>query len=171
MVTKLRRYKFVEFADLWEMLMKMRERLDINLMALIFWLIWSRRNLVRVGELSIEANQIRKKAEELLHDFKQANGFKVHRPLMPANPVRWSPSIFPLYKVNFDGAIFSSIGVAGLGVVVRDHSGYVTGAMTERVFLPSSPAVVEALACRRALVFANELSIFEVSVEGCRGHY
>ena len=39
MATKLLRYKFVVFADLWEMLMKMRDKLDINLMALIFWFI------------------------------------------------------------------------------------------------------------------------------------
>ena len=165
-VTKLLRYKFVEFADLWEMLMKMRDRLDINLMALIFWLIWSRRNSVRVGESSIEINQIRKKAEEFLHDFKKANGSKVHRLIRPVSPVRWIPPIFPLYKVNFDGAFFSKTGAAGLGVVMRDHSGNVIGAMTERVRIPSSPAVVEALACRRALFFAKELSIFEVSVEG-----
>ena len=31
------------------------------------------------------------------------------------------------------------------------------GAMTKRVQLPSSPTVVEALACRRALFFAKEL--------------
>ena len=39
MVTKLLRYKFVVFADLWEMLLRMRDRLDINLMAMIFWFI------------------------------------------------------------------------------------------------------------------------------------
>ena len=38
--------------------------------------------------------------------------------------------------------------------------------MTERVPLPSSPAVVEATACRRALYFAKELGILECSVEG-----
>ena len=48
--TKLLKYKFFLFADLWEMLLKMKERLDVNLMAMIFWFIWSRRNSVRVGE-------------------------------------------------------------------------------------------------------------------------
>lgn len=44
MVMKLLRYKFVVFADLQEMLLRMRDRLDINLMVMVFWLIWSRRN-------------------------------------------------------------------------------------------------------------------------------
>ena len=68
----------------------------------------------------------------------------MHSLLMPVSLVLWTPPNFPLYKVNFDGATFSKIGVAGLGAVVRDHSGNVIGAMTERVQLPSSPAVVEA---------------------------
>ena len=38
--------------------------------------------------------------------------------------------------------------------------------LTKRVQLPSSPAMVEALACRRALFFAKQLSIFEISVVG-----
>ena len=123
MVTKLLRYKFVVFANLWEMLMRMRDRLDINLMAMIFWLIWSRRNSARVGEVSTEVNQIRKKAEDFLHDFQKANGSKVHRQLLPTSVVRWTPPNFPLYKVNFDGATFSKIGAASLGAVVQDHSG------------------------------------------------
>lgn len=122
-VTKLHRYKFVVFANLWEMLMRMRDRLDINLMAMIFWLIWARRNSARVGEVSIEVNQIRKKAEDFLHDFQKANGSKVHRQLLPTSVVRWTPPNFPLYKVNFDGATFSKIGAASLGAVVQDHSG------------------------------------------------
>ena len=112
--------------------MRMRDRLDINLMAMVFWLIWFRRKLARVGEASIEVNQIRKKAEEFLHDFQKANGSRVHHPLMPASLVRWTPPNLPLYKVNFDGATFFKIGVVGLGVVVRDHVGNVIGAIDKK---------------------------------------
>ena len=49
---------------------------------------------------------------------------------------------------------------------MRYSTGCVIGAMCERVSLPISPAVVEALACTRALAFAKELCIFECSVEG-----
>ena len=89
-----------------------------------------------------------------------------HQSLSSERAVRWIPPIYPLYKVNFDGATFKKLGAAGLGAVVHDHTGSVLGALAERIHLPSSPAVVEALTCRRALYFAKELSIFEVSVEG-----
>ena len=36
----------------------------------------------------------------------------------------------------------------------------------ERLSLPTSPAMVEALACRNALVFAKELCVSECFVEG-----
>ena len=49
---------------------------------------------------------------------------------------------------------------------MHDSAGYVIGAMCERESLPTSPTVVEALACRRALVFAKELCVLECSVEG-----
>jgi len=163
--TKLLTYKYFLFADLWEMLLKMRERLDINLMAMIFWFIWSRRNSARVREHFIEVQQISKRAVAYLQDFQQVQCSKVHRSLSRERAVMWIPPIYPLYKVNFDGATFKKLGAAGL-LVVHDHTGSVIGASAERIQLSSSPAVVEALACRRALYFVKELSIFEVSVEG-----
>nr|POE95151.1 hypothetical protein CFP56_25269 [Quercus suber] len=91
---------------------------------------------------------------------------KGHQSLSSERAVRWIPLIYPLYKVNFDGATFKKLGAAGLGAVVCDHTSSVLGALVERIHLPSSPIVVEALAYRRALYFVKELSIFEVSVEG-----
>ena len=40
------------------------------------------------------------------------------------------------------------------------------GAVAERISIPISPAIVEALACRRAMLFARELSIPEAIFEG-----
>lgn len=49
---------------------------------------------------------------------------------------------------------------------MRDYRDSLVDAMSERVPLPTSAATVEVLACKRALVFAKELSIFECSFEG-----
>ena len=80
--------------------------------------------------------------------------------------VRWMPPISPLYKINFDGALFSDLGAASLGVVIRDSCGLVVRALAERIPIPIFAATVEALACRRALYFAKELSICELVCEG-----
>ena len=54
----------------------------------------------------------------------------------------------------------------GLGIVICDSYGRVMGSLAERVLLPTSTATVETLACRRALLFAKELCIFDVVFEG-----
>lgn len=43
-VRRLFRYKFSSFADLWDMCLRMGNRIDVNLMTIIFWQIWNRRN-------------------------------------------------------------------------------------------------------------------------------
>ncbi|XP_050242145.1 uncharacterized protein LOC126691112 [Quercus robur] len=76
------------------------------------------------------------------------------------------PPISPLYKINFDGPLFSDLDAAGLGVVIRDSCGLVVGALVERIPIPISASIVEALTCRRTLYFAKELSICELVYEG-----
>ena len=49
-----------------------KDRLDIDLLAMIMWLIWGRRNAARIGESVLEYHQIRAKAELYLLDFKTA---------------------------------------------------------------------------------------------------
>ena len=53
-----------------------------------------------------------------------------------------------------------------MGVVLRDHEGKVIGALSERIALPPSVEDVEALACRRAILFARELNLQSVIFEG-----
>ena len=49
-------------------------------------------------------------------------------------------------------------------MVIRDESGKVVGALSERIPLPHTVDVAEALACRRAVSFAKELGIKSVIV-------
>ena len=76
------------------------------------------------------------------------------------------PPISPIYKINFDRAFFSELDAIGLRVVICDSSSQVIGALSERISIPISMATVEPLACRKALIFAEELSIFKAVYEG-----
>lgn len=64
--------KFLPFADLLAYLFIRKDRLDIDLLAVIMWLIWGRRNAARLGESVLDYHQIRAKAELYLLDFKSA---------------------------------------------------------------------------------------------------
>ena len=92
--------------------------------------------------------------------------FYTHQHVNSGSNTRWIPPHRLTYKVNFDGAIFKELGAAGLGMVIRDSEGLVIGALAERILLPCSVAMVEALACRRAVLFPKEMCIFEATVEG-----
>ena len=54
----------------------------------------------------------------------------------------------------------------GLGVVARDSDGMVIAFLLERIRQPPTVANLEALACRRAILFALELGLQDVVFEG-----
>ena len=153
---KCTKQKFNAFADWLEVLFLMRDRVDVNLIAIIVWLIWNKRNSARLGEPVTKYHHIRAKAETLLLDYQFAQVQEQRLLAVSSRAVRWMPPISPLYEINFDGALFSDLGAAGLGVVIRDSCGQVDGALAERIPIPKSAATVEALACCRALTFAKE---------------
>ena len=55
---------------------------------------------------------------------------------------------------------------ASTGVVACDSSSRVIGALAKKIPIPSAVAMVEALACRRAMFFAKELCLFDCIFEG-----
>ena len=57
------------------------------------------------------------------------------------------------------------MGLAGMGIIIRDESRMIIAAFSQKIPLLSSMDMVEALVARRALIFAQEISIFNVEVE------
>ena len=113
----------------------------------------------------------------------------------PWRQVRWKPPDQGAFKINFDGAIFvgnncSGLGVvvhdkeglaiasmadgaifvgnncSGLGVVVHDKEGLAIASMATRVPQQLQPIEIEALAAYKAIVFARELGLSQVVLEG-----
>ena len=68
--------------------------------------------------------------------------------------------------MNFDAALFESSGCVGIGVAVRDSDGEIIAALSQRIPLPHSVMLAEALAAHRAVVFMQEMSLYKVMVEG-----
>ena len=63
------------------------------------------------------------------------------------------------YKANYDGALLKELGETGLGVVIRNEKGEVMGSLAEKITKPNSVEVLEALAARRAVLFAAKLGL------------
>ena len=83
-----------------------------------------------------------------------------------AKAARWTPSLSPRLKINFGGATLKELGYTGIGVVVQNSTGAIIGALSQQIKMPSSVAIVELLACRKAMFFAKELGVVHCIVEG-----
>ena len=149
---KILKYKFSSFADLLDMSFRFKEEMDLNLLIVLFWSIWEKRNTDRVRGCGSSFHDLRSRAVRFLQDFANAQTSTCQTHVsFPAQRVRWIPPISPHYKVNYDGAIFKESGAAGLGVIIRDSVNSVIGALAKRISLPSSVTTVEALACKRVV--------------------
>jgi len=69
-------------------------------------------------------------------------------------------------KVNFNEATFQKENLASLGCVVRNDEGLVIAAFTQIIPLPTSVEIVEVLAARSAIGFAQELNLNQVIFKG-----
>ena len=101
----------------------------------------------------------------MVREFWDAND-QVQQRSVRRPQARWSPPPVGTYKANFDAALFEELHCAGLVVVYRDHSGHIIAALSQRIGLPHTVEMAEALATRRAMEFARELSLFDVILEG-----
>ncbi|KAK9999046.1 hypothetical protein SO802_018649 [Lithocarpus litseifolius] len=153
------------FVELLEYLFREGSGLQVAVFATICWCLWQRRNRVRMHQPSWQVHEIEGQAKRMVREFWDANNQGQHRS-MRRPPVRWSPPPAGTYKANFDAAIFEELQCVGLGVVFRDHSGQVIAALSQRIGLSRTVELAEALAARRAVEFARELSLFDVILEG-----
>ena len=62
--------------------------------------------------------------------------------------------------------MFETSDCTGIGVVFQDHEGCIITTLSQRVCLTQSVEMAKALAARRAVIFAKELSLSNVLVEG-----
>ena len=105
------------------------------------------------------------RAKELIGEYFNAKSQPSQCSPRPAR-VCWCPPPEQYYKGNFDAAFFDASGCAGIGVVFRDHTGQVIAALSQKIPLVQTVELAEALATRRAVGFALELSLFSVELEG-----
>ena len=61
------------------------------------------------------------------------------------------------YKINFDGVLFHTNNLDGIGVVTHNASGLVKASLSQQIPLRHTILKVEALVARRALEFALKI--------------
>ncbi|XP_042939498.1 uncharacterized protein LOC122274528 [Carya illinoinensis] len=84
----------------------------------------------------------------------------------PARNLTWSRPDAEGFKVNWDSAVNSREGKVGIGVLVRDHQGWVIGALRANRLLKGSPFDAEAYGVLLVAVFCRELGLKSIYLEG-----
>ena len=116
--------------------------------------VWNRRNSLKFGHPTIAVDCISPKAGAMLQEFLAEQASLVPTPTTAALH-QWRPPEYPFSKANFDAVVFKSSSSAGIGVIIRDGMGEAIGALTMPIPLANLVATMEALACRRAVLFAK----------------
>ncbi|XP_050290016.1 uncharacterized protein LOC126728194 [Quercus robur] len=130
------------------------------------WALWHNRNEVRCGGASKTGRQIFSWASEYLREYRAA--ILHDRPVVPApqQSVRWTPPRDGLFKINVDGAVFLKQKAVGVGVVIRDSEGRLEAALSKKIPLPLGAVEVEAKAVEVGLLFAKDVGVRDVVLEG-----
>ena len=129
------------------------------------WLIWNQRNTVAHGGQLKDPRWLNKRAMEYLEDYHQAQG-QLQRSEINSGSEVWNPPPEPVYKLNFDAAIFSELRCSGVGAMIRNARGEVMAAMSARGPPVFDSLEAEIMACRKALEFAIDAGFTDLVIEG-----
>lgn len=152
------------FLDLLWLVMDAKPAHDLEAFATTAWFLWNNRNSVRHGGQCKPAFKILEDSKQFLEEFRGVSELPLPRQPRPLKS--WSPPQIGWYKVNIDGAVFKDIGHCGIGVVVQNDKGLIMGALCKNFPYPLGALEVEAKAAEVGVIFAWELGLREIILEG-----
>lgn len=126
------------------------------------YMIWNRRNKVRIGEATEPVERLWLKAKnygvKCRWTLAQSGRAQVVR------LVRWNPPCRPFFKVNVDASRME-VGGGGIGCIIRDQRECCLAALAKRVPFIDNIDHLEALAAVEGVRFAKDLSCLDVVLE------
>ncbi|KAF5465302.1 hypothetical protein F2P56_015322 [Juglans regia] len=156
------------FREVWDQLSEKLPKAELQVAGSITRLLWHRRNEVVHGKELRHPNSILHKAYEDTRLFKvaknQVNPLGVN--LCPEDKLSWKKPPDGKYKINWDAAINVSLGVLGIGAIIRDSQGMVLGTIRARRFISVSPFKAEAYAMLMAIIFCKDTGFTNIVLEG-----
>ena len=154
------------FCNLFDHFLQVTDDFKKEIFAVAAWCLWNRQNALHFGRQVQPITNINLLASNLLQEFLAAQEDEAPTVHSLVIQHQWRPLEHDHFKVNFNTAVFKSLNLAGIGVVIRDWCGDVLAALSMPTALASIVADLEALACRRAVMFAAEKDLQNVIFEG-----
>ncbi|KAK3207114.1 hypothetical protein Dsin_021160 [Dipteronia sinensis] len=129
---------------------------DFEILCIMWWHVWQRRNNVLHGQLLLPDSDIWEWAISFMHDFQEFNKIKLQGQHVTRPSERWQSPQEGVFKINIDAATRVRDGTSGIGVVIRDSHGHVRASLCQNLNANFQPQVAEALAILNGIDLAFE---------------
>jgi ribonuclease HI len=158
----------VSFANLFMELVDKLDADEMQKVAVIARLIWSRRNNVVFGGDFMSPKHILEAASSQLENFSKAEAGRRMRSTVRPVPevVQWNKPNPGWIKLNWDAAIDSGNQKMGIGIIARDHTGSVLAAVCASRPHVTEPTTAEAIAAWKLADICSSLGFARVVLEG-----
>ncbi|XP_065638474.1 uncharacterized protein LOC136071304 [Quercus suber] len=115
------------------------------------------------NDAAIPPSQVWESARRALFDFNVAR--QDHLPPLSHASLLWATPPPGFHKINVNGATNEGGGCSGIGVIIRDSSRTVIGALSKVLPMSLNAEVTEAFALLNGVLFALELQISQAIFE------
>ncbi|KAK3198024.1 hypothetical protein Dsin_021439 [Dipteronia sinensis] len=155
--------------DMEDFIIEVKNRLhqnELELSCVILWQNWYSRNLSVHSNQGSFVEDVVVWLHTYLDDFKSTN--VVEDQMKARGPVTeavWCPPIEGQLKINTDATVDVEGKKIGIGVVIREHTGFVMASCAQKIDVGYSPVLVEAEAILRGLQFTKDSGLCHVVVE------
>ena len=103
-----------------------------ELIVMIMWSLWKRRNLKLLQQQNETSLQVVEHARHLLDDWQAAQGVRSHRATdcsthssgsNSGHVIEWTKHTYGMYKCNIDASFSSSLNMLSIDICLRDDHG------------------------------------------------
>ena len=131
----------------------------------VCWGIWKNRNELRIGGKGKSGRTILRSAMNLVEEFRMENEPRKESQVDVTPTISWQPPSCGCYKINTDGAVFSTSKQAGAGVIIRDGAGEVVAVLSKKWNYPLGAIEAKAKAVEAGVIFAHDVGIRDAEFE------
>ncbi|KAK3198371.1 hypothetical protein Dsin_021786 [Dipteronia sinensis] len=120
---------------------------EFALLCVVFWRAWFRRNRAVHSSTMLSGEEVGGLVQFFFFaDFLDANLVGPRNVMISPTNVVWKAPAVGFFKINVDAAVSSSLGLAGVGTVIRDSAGRVLASSVAKLSGVTSPLLAEAWA-------------------------
>ncbi|KAK2664671.1 hypothetical protein Ddye_003245 [Dipteronia dyeriana] len=140
---------------------------DLPLFGVVLWRIWFTRNQLIPSNTVTDLKNVMAWSTGFMAAYKAVNASVVddQRCLGTIEEARWRPPTEPMYKINTYASIQTQSNCVGVGIVIRDRSGWVMGSSAQHIQACFAPLIAEAITILQGIEFARDMGVLPVMVE------